>query len=271
MVFLEQYILGETRLAMGYILFNIGPIAVHGYGLMIGIGIVAAMLIILFRAKGAGLSADKAWKIVMWSTIVGFAGGKVMYMIVEHEQLFKDPLSVIGSSGFVVYGGIIAGLLFCFWYCKKSGVSFLRYIDLFLPGLAIGQAFGRLGCFMAGCCYGREAHAHEWGVIFPAGCMAPAGVELIPTQLYSSLGDFGILAALLIVDYATRKKDRTPGMLLSLYLILYGVGRFIIEIFRNDVRGNVGVLSTSQFISIFMVAAAIAIFVLLRVNRRRIV
>ena len=89
MVFLEQYILGETRLAMGYILFNIGPIAVHGYGLMIGIGIVAAMLIILFRAKGAGLSADKAWKIVMWSTIVGFAGGKVMYMIVISYRIFR--------------------------------------------------------------------------------------------------------------------------------------------------------------------------------------
>lgn len=256
---------------MGYILFNIGPVQVHGYGLMIGIGIVAAMLLILLRAKGAGLNPDKAWKIVMWSTIVGFAGGKVMYMIVEHEQLFRDPLSVIGSSGFVVYGGIIGGLLFCFWYCKKSGVSFLKYIDLFLPGLSVGQGFGRLGCLLAGCCYGREAHAHEWGIIFPSGCMAPAGVELIPTQVYSSIGNFAIAAVLIIVDYATRRRERTPGMLLGLYLLLYGVGRFVIEIFRNDVRGSVGALSTSQFISIFMVGAAIVIFILLKVRRRKLV
>lgn len=254
---------------MGYILFNIGPIPVHGYGLMIGIGIVAAMILIMTRAKGAGLDGDKAWKIVMWSTIVGFAGGKAMYMLVEHEQLIKDPLSVIGSSGFVVYGGIIAGLLFCLWYCKRSKVSFLRYIDLFLPGLSVGQGFGRLGCLMAGCCYGREAHVHEWGIIFPHGCLAPAGVELVPTQVYSSIGNFGIAAALLIVDYATRKRTRTPGTLLGLYLILYGVGRFIIEMFRNDVRGSIGILSTSQFISIFMVAAAIVIFIVLKIKGDR--
>ena len=257
---------------MGYILFNIGPIPVHGYGLMIGIGIVAAMLLIMFRAKGAGLDGDKAWRIVMWSTIVGFAGGKVMFMIVEHEQLVKDPLSVIGSSGFVVYGGIIAGLIFCFFYCKKIGASFFKYIDLFLPGLSVGQGFGRLGCLMAGCCYGREAHAHEWGIIFPDGCMAPAGVGLIPTQVYSSIGNFAIAATLIIVDYATRKREgRIPGMLLGLYLILYGVGRFVVEIFRNDVRGSVGVLSTSQFISIFMVAAAIVIFIVLKVRSRKTV
>ena len=256
---------------MGYILFSIGPVQVHGYGLMIGIGIIAAMLLILFRAKGAGLNPEKAWKIVMWSTIVGFAGGKVMYMIIEHEQLFKDPLSVIGSSGFVVYGGIIGGIMFCLFYCKLTKVSFLRYIDLFIPGLSVGQGFGRLGCLMAGCCYGREAHAHEWGIIFPEGCMAPAGVELIPTQIYSSLGDFAIAGILLIVDYATRRKERTPGMLLGLYLLLYGVGRFVIEIFRNDVRGSVGVLSTSQFISIIMVGIAIGLFIVLRLNRKRFV
>ncbi len=255
---------------MGYILFNIGPIPVHGYGLMIGIGIVAAMLLIMFRAKGAGLDGDKAWRIVMWSTIVGFAGGKLMFMIVEHEQLVKDPLSVIGSSGFVVYGGIIAGLIFCFFYCKKIGASFFKYIDLFLPGLSVGQGFGRLGCLMAGCCYGREAHVHEWGIVFPDGCMAPAGVELIPTQVYSSIGNFAIAATLIIVDYATRKREgRIPGMLLGLYLILYGVGRFVVEIFRNDIRGSVGILSTSQFISIFMVAAAIVIFVVLKVMGKK--
>ncbi len=254
---------------MGYILFNIGPIPIHGYGLMIGIGIVAAVLLIMLRAKSAGLDPDKAWGIVFWSTIVGFGGGKLMYMIVEHEQLIKDPMSVIGSSGFVVYGGIIAGLIFAFAYSKIKNLSFMKYIDLFMPGLSVGQGFGRLGCLMAGCCYGRHAHAGEWGIIFPEGCMAPSGVSLIPTQVYSSIGNFAIAAALIIVDYAMRKRGCTPGTILCLYLVLYGVGRFVIEIFRNDVRGSVGVLSTSQFISIFMVAAAIIIYIIQRIRTYR--
>ncbi len=251
---------------MGYILFNIGPVPIHGYGLMIGIGIITAVLLIMLRAKGAGLDADKAWGMVLWSTIVGFGGGKLMYMIVEHEQLIRDPMSVIGSSGFVVYGGIIAGLLFALLYAKLRKMSFMKYIDLFMPGLSVGQGFGRLGCLMAGCCYGREAHVHEWGIIFPDGCMAPAGVSLIPTQVYSSIGNFAIAAILIIVDQATRKKGRTPGSILCLYLLLYGVGRFIIEMFRNDVRGSVGILSTSQFISIFMVSAAVIIYIVQRIR-----
>ena len=154
-------------------------------------------------------------------------------------------------------------------HCDYCGHK-LKWFDLIIPQIAIAQGFGRIGCLMAGCCYGREAHAHEWGIIFPDGCMAPAGVELIPTQVYSSIGNFAIAATLIIVDYATRKREgRIPGMLLGLYLILYGVGRFVVEIFRNDVRGSVGVLSTSQFISIFMVAAAIVIFVVLKVMGKK--
>lgn len=246
---------------MAYTIFQIGSFSLHGYGLMIGIGIVAAVLLATFRAKGAGLSADKVWGMILWSTVVGFAGGKLLYIIIEHKRIAADPWGVLGPAGFVVYGGLIAGISFSVLYAKLSKISFARYIDLLVPSLAVGQGFGRLGCLMAGCCYGREAHAGEWGIIFPHGCDAPAGVALIPTQIYMSIGDFCIAAILLIIDYSTRKKGRTPGMLIVYYLLMYSVGRFIIEFFRNDARGSVGALSTSQFIAIFMVAAAVIIWI----------
>ncbi len=245
---------------MAYTIFKIGSFSMHGYGLMIGIGIIAAVLMATLRAKGAGLSADKVWGMILWSTLVGFGGGKLLYIIVEHDRIATDPWGVLGPSGFVVYGGLIAGISFSVLYAKLSKISFSRYIDLLVPSLAVGQGFGRLGCLMAGCCYGREAHAGEWGIIFPHGCDAPADVALIPTQVYMSIGDFAIAAILLIIDYSTRNKGRTPGMLIVYYLLMYSVGRFLIEFLRNDVRGSVGALSTSQFIAIFMVAAAIIIF-----------
>ncbi len=246
---------------MAYTIFKIGSFSLHGYGLMIGIGIIAAVIIATLRAKGAGLNADKVLGMILWSTIVGFGGGKLLYIIVEHDRLADDPWGVLGPSGFVVYGGLICGISFSVLYTKLTKISFARYIDLLIPSLAIGQGFGRLGCLMAGCCYGRPAGPGEWGIVFPPGCDAPSGVALVPTQVYMAIGDFAIAAILLIIDYATRGKNRTPGTLIVGYLLMYSVGRFLIEFLRNDDRGSVGALSTSQFIAIFMVAAAIVIWI----------
>ena len=104
---------------------------------------------------------------------------------------------------------------------------------------------------------------------FPAESLAPAGVALIPTQIYSSIGDFAIAAILLIVETKTRGKNRTKGSVLALYLVLYSVGRFIIEFFRGDVRGNVGDLSTSQFLSIFMCIIGIVLYIVQRSRKAK--
>src|SRR3712207_1198101 len=137
---------------MRSVLFNIGPFPVHGYGTMIAIGIVVAMIVAMFRAKSAGLDSDKVWTLGFIGMISGFAGGKLLYIIVEWKQFLIDPKSVIGSSGFVVYGGIAIGLACAIIYCKIKKLSFLDYIDVIIPSLAIGQGFGRLGCLLAGCC-----------------------------------------------------------------------------------------------------------------------
>ena len=236
-------------------LFSIGPLTVHGYGLMIGIGVLCCIFMGMKRAKKNGLSEDAVIDIAIWGLLAGFLGAKLLYVIVEWKRFLADPLSVLGSEGFVVYGGIIAGVLAAIIYCKRKKLVFLEYFDLCSASIALAQGFGRIGCFLAGCCYGRETTS-SLGVVFPEGSLAPAGVKVLPTQLFSSAGDFGIMFVLLW-HYHHRKKVGDTGFL---YMLLCGIGRFGIEFLRNDNRGEVGIFSTSQFISLFIIAAAILLF-----------
>lgn len=231
-------------------LFSIGPITIHGYGLMIGIGFLAAILIGMKRAEKHGLDKDIVFNMGLLCIVGGMLGAKILYIITEWNSIIhsKNLWSDL-AYGFVVYGGIIGGILILYVYSRFKKLNFLQYMDLIVPSVSIGQGFGRIGCLLAGCCYGRETDC-PIGIVFHNSEFAPNGVSLLPTQIFSSLGDF-LIAGFLIWYAGKQKKD---GKVISMYLILYGVGRFIVEIFRNDPRGNVGMLSTSQFISIFMVA-----------------
>jgi phosphatidylglycerol:prolipoprotein diacylglycerol transferase len=241
-------------------IFTIGPITIHGYGLMIGIGVLCCIFMGTKRAKKYGLSEDAVIDIAIFGLIAGFLGAKLLYVLVEWKRFLADPLSVLGSEGFVVYGGIAAGVLAAILYCRHKKLVFLEYFDLLSASIALAQGFGRLGCFLAGCCYGKETSL-PIGVVFPESSLAPAGVKLLPTQLFSSAGNFCIMAILLF-GYQRRKKVGDTGFL---YMLVYGIGRFFLEFLRNDNRGTVGVLSTSQFISLFIIAAA----VLLLLNPKR--
>ena len=150
----------------------------------------------------------------------------------------------------------MCGLLAAYLFCRKRSLPFSAWADGFIPGVAVAQGFGRIGCFFAGCCFGVPAQG-ALGVVFPAGSLAPAGVPLVPVQLFSAAGDFLLAALLLLLD---RKKPRA-GLLTGLYLLLYSIGRFLIEFLRSDPRGAVGALSTSQFIALFTAAAAIVLLI----------
>lgn len=237
-------------------LFSIGPVTIHGYGLMIGIGIALAFIAGTYLAKKKGIDADELFNLTTISVIGGFACAKVLFCIVEWDSFVKNPLGTLGSSGFVVYGGIIGGILLCALYCKIKKLPFWKYFDTVLPAVAIAQGFGRIGCFLAGCCYGRETDSFV-GIAFHNSKFAPNDVKLIPTQLFSSAGCF-IMAAVLFAYSRKERKDARTG---ALYLIMYSIGRSVIEYFRNDYRGAIGILSTSQFISIFILIAGIILFV----------
>lgn len=235
---------------------SIGPVTIHGYGLMIAIGIIAALTAGIFLAKRKGINPDELYNLTFIAVIGGFMCAKILYCIVEWKTFIDEPLKTLGSDGFVVYGGIIGGTLLCGLYCRFKKLSFLKYFDVVLPSVAIAQGFGRIGCFLAGCCYGRETDSFV-GITFKNSNYAPNNVSLIPTQLFSSAGCF--LMAAVLFFYA--RKKRIDGRTGALYLIFYSIGRSVIEIFRNDFRGEIGVLSTSQFISIFILLSGIVMFI----------
>ena len=226
---------------------KIGPLTIHGYGVMIAIGILAAFWLSEKLAKRHGLDAEKIDSFVFFVIVFGYACSKLLYTITVFDQFLADPLSVLGSGGWVVYGGVLGGMLGAYLYCRHHGWNFRHYAYVLMPCVALAQGFGRIGCFFAGCCYGIETSS-AIGVTFPAGSLCPIHDPVIPTQLIMSLGDFLIFA----VIYYNLEKGKHPENTAALYLMLYSAGRFLIEFVRGDInRGFVGILSTSQFISIF--------------------
>ncbi len=242
-------------------LLTIGPFTVYGYGLMIAIGIVAGCLTAEYRARKQGLDSDQIFPMILWCLFGGFLCAKLLFWITEWKTIIQDPGFMMEtlSSGFVVFGGIIGGILTGLLYCRIRKFVFFKYADVILPSVALAQGFGRIGCFLAGCCYGKETESFL-SVTFQDSVYAPNHVELIPTQLYSSGLDF--LHFLLLLLIARNKK--ADGQVTACYLIFYSIGRFGIEFFRGDIiRGSVGILSTSQFISIFTGTAGIVLLVLI--------
>ena len=236
---------------------HIGPITLHMYGIMIAIGYISAFLISEKRAKKQGLNPDILYGIFWCAVFGGALGSKILYYTVNIRQVIANPSIILNfRNGWVVYGGIIGGVLASWVYCRIKKVDFVAYLDLVLPAVAFAQGCGRIGCFFAGCCYGRETES-VLGITYSHSNFAPNGVKLIPTQIYSSIGDFAI--AFLLMAYARKKPAK--GKVAAGYCVLYSVGRFIIEMFRNDYRGEYGPLSTSQLISVFILAIGIGMYV----------
>ena len=237
-------------------LFSLGPFTVYGYGLMIAIGILVAYVTAEYRAKKHGLDPDQIFYLVIWAVVGGFAGAKVLYFLTRLKDIMENPRVLLDlADGFVVYGGIIGGIYSAMAYCRIKKMPFLKYFDLVMPSVALAQGFGRIGCFLAGCCYGRETDS-ALGIVFHNSSYAPNDVKLLPTQLISSGLDFLLCAVLILLD----RKKKGDGQIAGAYLVLYSIGRFILEFYRGDlIRGNVGALTTSQCIAIFVALAGVVL------------
>nr|WP_294463946.1 prolipoprotein diacylglyceryl transferase [uncultured Sellimonas sp.] len=237
-------------------LLTIGGLTVHGYGLMIGIGFIAAYLMTEYRARKYRMNTDIVFTLFISSVVFGLLGAKVMYYLTILDRIIKDPGVILDEmEGFVVYGGIIGGVLAGYVVCRIKKERFWQYFDLIAPAIALAQGFGRIGCLLAGCCYGKETHSHL-AITFHTSDFAPNGVPLIPTQIYSSILDFLNCIVLCVIARHARKEKTVAGC----YLIFYSIGRFILEFFRGDLeRGSVGVLSTSQFISVFIFVIGVVV------------
>lgn len=233
-------------------LFSIGNFTFHGYGLMIGIGILAAYLTAESRVKKSGLDSDHIFPLLIWGCGFGLVSAKLLYFLTIFDDIRKDPSLLLNlSGGFVVYGGIFGGIAAGYIYCRMKKISFFSYLDQIVPSISLAQGFGRMGCLLAGCCYGAP-YKGPLSIVFHTSQFAPNDISLFPTQIFSSVFDFLLFIVLSLIA----GKNRKQGRVTALYMIFYSIGRFLIEFYRGDlIRGNVGTLSTSQFISLFVAAA----------------
>ena len=226
---------------------HIGSLSLPMYGLCTMVGTVFALLAVFkLRKKGSPLSEDNLLDALIWAILLGFVCSKLLYFIVDPPQMPHSwaELWDLISAGLVFYGGLLGGLLGLFLVSRKTKKNMITYTDLMAPCFCLAHAGGRVGCLMAGCCYGME-YSGPCAVVLD-------GVSRLPTQIMEAVF-LVILAGVLIAVYL--KKPRR-GMVTGLYMTVYAVWRFVIEFFRADYRGNVGPLSTSQFISLFILAFA---------------
>jgi len=251
-------------------IFGYGPFPIHTYGLLLAGSYLLGLQLAMRRAKRWNLDASRVLDLGIYIIIAALVGAKLLLLVVDFDHYRQNPaelLSLVRSAG-VYYGGLILAVAVAFWYIANHRMPFWTTCDVFAPGIALGHVTGRLGCFAAGCCYGKPTDV-AWGVIFTdplaaANVGTPLGIRLHPTQLYEAGAELLILAFLL----ATERRGRPfPGRTFWLYMFLYAVSRYVIEIYRGDPRGVVPYLgiSTSQFISVILVP--LSLFMLLWLSR----
>ncbi len=237
-------------------LFSIGPITVYSYGVLLAVSYLIGLWLAMRRAKAWGLDANRVLDLGIYIIIAALIGAKLLLLVVDFNQFRQSPqdLLSLARSGGVFYGGLILAVVVAFWYISKHRLPFWTTCDVFAPGIALGHVSGRLGCLAAGCCYGRPTTL-PWGITFTSPLAAanvgtPLGIPLHPTQLYEAGAELLILAFLLTTE---RRGRRFAGRTFWLYMLLYAISRYIIEMYRGDPRGTVfGIFSTSQFISILL-------------------
>lgn len=246
------------------ILFEAGPVTIYTYGVLLAAAYMLGLWLGVKRANAAGLDGSKVLDLGIWVIIAALVGAKGLLFVLEFDHFTssrQEFFSLLRSGG-VFYGGLIAASVTCIYQLRKHKLPLWKSGDLFAPGIALGYMVGRLGCLAAGCCYGKPTQV-AWAITFtdPAAAMnvgTPLNVPLHPTQLYESLAG---LAILLIVLFLERRPGTFAGRTFWQFVLLYAISRFIIEFFRGDDRGAVGMFSTSQIISLVLAPLSVIMLV----------
>ena len=247
-------------------LFEIGALTVYTYGILLAAAYLLGLQFATRRARARGLDQARVLDLGIYIIISALVGAKLLLLITDWNTFVSNPAELLTllRSGGVFYGGLILAVAVALWYIRRIGLPLWTTCDVFAPGIALGHVVGRLGCFFAGCCYGKPTTA-PWAVTFTdpfaaANVGTPLNVPLHPTQLYEA----GVEGLILVFLLATESRGRKfPGRTFWLYMLLYAVSRFAIEFFRGDPRGAVGMFSTSQFISLILAPLAVVMLVIL--------
>ena len=239
-------------------LFHLGSLDFPTYGLMAALGLMVGLSVCVHMARRQGIDPEKAWNLGLLAILAAIVGAKLFLFASDwqHRQELLS-LSTLRAAG-VWYGGLLTALVVSAWYIRRNRLPVLKICDAFAPGVALGHAIGRIGCFAAGCCYGKPTSL-PWGVTFTNPLAeqwsgTPLNKALHPTQLYESaveLVNFFLLAWLL-------KRKQFDGQVIGSYMFLYGMARFFLEFLRDDPeRGSVfgGALTLTQLVSILLVVA----------------
>jgi phosphatidylglycerol:prolipoprotein diacylglycerol transferase len=234
---------------------DVGPFTIYSYGVLLAASYLFGLRLAMWRAKKWGLDSQRVLDLGIYIIIAALVGAKLLLIVVDFDQFNSaDDLLTLARSGGVFYGGLLFAVGVAFWYIARHGLPFWTTCDVFAPGIALGHVTGRLGCFAAGCCYGKPTDM-PWAVVFTnplaaANVGTPLGIPLHPTQIYEAGAALLILLLLLVTE---RRGRPFPGRTFWSYIFLYAVSRYAIEIYRGDPRGTVlGIWSTSQFISLLL-------------------
>ncbi len=220
------------------ILFQIGSVTIYTYGVLAAVGFLAGLWYAYRRASRVGLDPNQVWNLGIYGILIALAASKVWLILSAWDYYYANPREIFSIATFqsagVFYGGIIGGLLWVVLYTHFQKMSFLAVLDLTAAPVALGHAIGRLGCFAAGCCYGKPTLV-PWGVTFTNPLAekvsgTPLNVSLHPTQLYESAAEFLNFGLLVWLG----AKRRLTGQIVGVYFILYGIERGTIEFFRGD-------------------------------------
>ena len=263
------------------ILFEIGPLTVRTYGLLLAVSFMVGIFLALRRSKARGLNQNKMVNMSLLIMLTGIVGARIMYVIPHWNEFSANPLDIIspfqssgsiGLTGLTLYGGFIAAVLASILYLRINRLSVWKACDAFAPSIALGIGISRVGCFMNGCCFGLPTES-ALGVVFPAFSAAGSfypDVSLHPAQLYNAVLGFGLFGLLMWLD----RKPRFDGFIFAMLLITEPITRFFVDLFRyyesSMTLGNLGgaVLSVNQGISIALCGIGFLLLGWLR-NRAR--
>ncbi len=229
------------------VIVQLGPLTIYSYGLMLAVAVIVCTFLLSRDARGKGISPEMVFDLVFWTVLAGIAGARFFYIILNWEFFRQNLLEIvmIQKGGLAWQGGLIFGGLAGVGFIKRRKLPLREMLDLAAPYIALGQSIGRIGCFLNGCCYGKEVF---WGIFFPVH-----HAHLHPTQLYSVLGLFVIFV---ILKYY-RRVSPFQGSVFLLYLILASAERFGVEFFRGDHQEFFGGLSIYQWVCLGFAALAV--------------
>jgi len=251
------------------ILFQLGRFTIYAYGFFIALGFIVGLVLATLKVRKEGIPFGTIVDLFFYTILSAFLGARILFVLINFNDYRHHPMQIfkIWEGGLVFYGGLLLAVIVALWYMRWHRLPIWKIADLISPLIALGLSFGRIGCFFAGCCYGQETSL-PWGVTFTdPNSLARLNVSLHPTQLYDAVNG---LALFFFLNWLEKRKT-FDGQIFWLFLLLYAITRFFIEILRGDPRGFLfgDFLSTSQAIGLLLAFFSLFMLFYMRKTYRR--